>query len=220
MGEMFSRALRTDLLNDAREMAGGTTRVFLGIAGSPGSGKSTFAADLVAALGESAALVEMDGFHLGNNILDERSARDRKGAPDTFDVAGFALLLSALRESPETTRYAPVFSRTVDSSLGSARQIPSSARLIVVEGNYLLHDGAGWESIAPLLDTVWFLDPPQDVRVERLIERHRSFGMSEQAARDWALGTDQKNAHLIEQARPRASRLISDPFEADASHTV
>lgn len=206
------RVVTTDLLARGRELASGSHRVLLGVAGSPGSGKSTFAAEFVAAMGPIAALVEMDGFHLGNDILRARGARDRKGAPDTFDVVGFETLLSGLRDQPDLTRYAPVFSREVDSALGSAREIPAEARLIVVEGNYLLHDADGWERISPLLDSVWFLSPPEDTRVERLIERHRSHGMSERDARDWALGTDAVNARLIDRARHRADLVIADPF--------
>ena len=67
----------------------------LGITGAPGAGKTTLVAG-GARRGRAAdprlagrvAHVPMDGFHLPNAELDRLGRRDRKGAPDTFDVAG------------------------------------------------------------------------------------------------------------------------------------
>ncbi|WP_018602621.1 hypothetical protein [Mycobacterium sp. 155] len=50
-------------------------------------------AALVRALGPRAVLVGMDAFHLSNKELLRLQRRDRKGAPDTFDVAGYVSLL-------------------------------------------------------------------------------------------------------------------------------
>ena len=59
-----------------------------------------------------------------------------------------------------------------------------------------------------LLDAVWYLAPRDDVRHERLVRRHETFGKSPQQARDWALGTDERNAELIAATAPRADRVI------------
>ncbi|MCX5400564.1 nucleoside triphosphate hydrolase [Streptomyces sp. NBC_00102] len=72
-------------------------RRILGIAGPPGAGKSTLAAALVEALGGAAVLVPMDGFHLAGAELERLGRAARKGAPDTFDAAGYAALLRRLR---------------------------------------------------------------------------------------------------------------------------
>ena len=76
-------------------------RRLVAIAGAPTSGKSTLAERLVEELGPRAALVPMDGFHLDNRVLDERGLRPRKGAPETFDAAGFVRLVNALRQKDE-----------------------------------------------------------------------------------------------------------------------
>ena len=81
----------------ARELARAGERAILGLVGAPGGGKSTLAAALVAELGDAAVLVPMDGFHLAQTELVRLGTRDRMGAPDTFDAAGYVALLRRLR---------------------------------------------------------------------------------------------------------------------------
>ena len=107
------------------------------IAGPPGGGKSTVARAVVAELGERARLVPMDGFHLAQPELVRLGRRDRMGAPDTFDAAGYAALLQRLR-SDEPVVYAPEFRREIEEPIAGAIAIPKTAPLVVTEGNYLL----------------------------------------------------------------------------------
>ena len=60
----------------------------LGLVGPPGAGKSTLASALQAAWPGTSQVVPMDGFHLANVELQRLGRAGRKGAPDTFDVAG------------------------------------------------------------------------------------------------------------------------------------
>ena len=69
-----------DLVERARRLAGQGGRRILGITGAPGSGKSSLAGAVVAALAPAAVLVPMDGFHLANRELERLGRRDRKGA--------------------------------------------------------------------------------------------------------------------------------------------
>src|SRR5947208_15530858 len=115
----------------------GPSRVLVGIAGPPAAGKSTLAAALAAAvtvrLGRPAVEVSMDGFHLANAELERLRLADRKGAPETFDGSGFVHLLRRLRAAdPAEVVYAPVFSRVVNESIGSAAPIAPEVRLVVV----------------------------------------------------------------------------------------
>lgn len=71
-----------DLLARARRLPRDGRRAVLGVAGSPGAGKSTLAGHLVRELnggGEPwVAQVPMDGFHLADAELDRLGRRDRK----------------------------------------------------------------------------------------------------------------------------------------------
>jgi pantothenate kinase len=184
-------------------------RVLLGVAGSPGSGKSTFSACLADALGQDAAfVVPMDGFHLGNAIIDGTPLRQRKGAPDTFDVGGYLSLLQRLGRRDEDVVYAPDFRRTIDEPVAASLAIPASVPLIITEGNYLLNDDPRWQQVRAQLDEVWFIETPRDLRLARLVERHMLYGMERADAEAWANGPDAANARLIESTRSRADRVI------------
>lgn len=184
------------------------SRIVVGIAGAPGAGKSTVAAALVSGFGPDAALLPMDGFHLPQRTLIERGARERMGAPDTFDLAAFVAALEDVRAATAEIR-APGFDRTIEEPIPDAVVIPAAARIIVVEGNYLLHDAGGWERVAPLLDLALLVEVPQDLRLERLIARHVQFGKSPAGARTWASGPDESNARLIARGAPRADGVIA-----------
>ncbi|WP_104140964.1 nucleoside/nucleotide kinase family protein [Arthrobacter sp. ZGTC131] len=184
-------------------------RILLGVAGAPGSGKSTFAACLAEALGPGSALVvPMDGFHLGNAIIDGTPLKQRKGAPDTFDVGGYVSLLRRLALRDEEVVYAPDFRRSIDEPVAASIAVPAGVPLIITEGNYLLADGPQWQQVRSQLDEVWFVDTPRELRLSRLVERHMLFGMDRPAAEAWASGSDEANARLIEATRHRADRII------------
>ena len=200
----------TRLVERARRLAGPGERRILGITGAPGSGKSTLAAALIEALAPAAMLVAMDGFHFANKELERLGRRDRKGAADTFDAAGYVALLRRLRDPEDTLVYAPEFRREIEEPIACAVPVPREVPLIVTEGNYLLVDRGPWSPVAGLLDESWYLEPPDEVRVDRLVARHEAFGKEPAAARAWALGTDQRNAELIAQTRDRADLVVRD----------
>lgn len=193
---------------DARVAAGDGARLIVGIAGAPGSGKSTAAAALQDRLGIEAALVPMDGFHLANEQLERLGRRDRKGAPDTFDAAGYVALLARCREERDDTIYAPRFVREIEESLASAIAVPPSARVVLTEGNYLLLDADPWNALDRVIDVRYHLEVDQDVRLDRLIARHVAYGKSPDDARAWSLGPDEANARLIAASAHRADALL------------
>lgn len=183
-------------------------RVLLGICGSPGAGKSTFAKQLVEQFGGAAVVLPMDGFHLHDDELALLGRQDRKGAPDTFDVGGYVSLLRRIREHPEQTVYAPAFDRERELAVAGAIAVRPEHRLVVTEGNYLLHDAAGWHDVRPLLDETWFVDVEETLRVTRLVRRHVEHGRSPEAARAWVLSSDQANAELVESTRNEADLVV------------
>jgi pantothenate kinase len=164
---------------------------------------------LVEALGADAVLVPMDGFHLADAELDRLGRRDRKGAPDTFDAAGYVALLRRLREAGPDTVYAPHFDRGLEAAVAGSIAVPQHTPLVVTEGNYLLLDDEPWRQVRPLLHEAWFVAVDPALRVERLIARHVAHGRSPAAAMDWVLRSDEANAALVERTRERADLVVA-----------
>ena len=199
------------LLRRAAVLAGRPGRAILGITGPPAAGKSTLAHSLVAQLAPRAAYVPLDGFHLAHQLLVELGRVARKGAPDTFDAGGYAALLRRLRDPGEDVVYAPKFVREIEDSIANAIPVQPDVPLVITEGNYLLVPSGPWAGVSALLDEVWYLDLPEEVRLQRLIGRHMAFGRDAAEARSRATGSDQRNAVLIEATRERADLVISLP---------
>jgi pantothenate kinase len=193
----------TAAVERARGLAETGTRNILGIAGPPGGGKSTVARAVVAELGDQARLVPMDGFHLAQSELVRLGRRDRMGAPDTFDAAGYAALLRRLK-TDEPVVYAPEFRREIEEPIAGAIAVPKSVPLVVTEGNYLLL----WPEIKPLLDESWYVETDEELRVQRLIQRHVEFGKTPEYARAWVMRSDERNAALVAQTASKADHLV------------
>lgn len=183
------------------------TRVLVGIVGAPGAGKSTISEQLVHSLAPHAALLGMDGFHLSQSRLVELGRRQRMGASDTFDVDGFLAVLRDIRFGTGPV-LAPGFDRAIEEAVAGEITIPAAARIVIIEGNYLLHNAEGWEAVAGMLDTSFFVSVEHDLRLSRLIARHERFGKSADAAVAWATGPDEANARLIETTAARADHIV------------
>lgn len=190
-------------------LSGSNERVLIGIIGKPGAGKSTLSKFLMSKLPKQlVTVVPMDGYHLSNKVLKDLKRADRKGAPDTFDVAGFASLVKRIRSEQTQNIYYPIFDRAIEESIAAQGVVTSDTRVVIIEGNYLLHDAGGWEDIKDLLDESWMVDVDDDKRIARLISRHIAYGKEPEAAKAWAKGTDEANAQLIERGRSRADFVV------------
>jgi pantothenate kinase len=214
---MAAEPAPAQLLRRAAALADQPERAILGITGAPAAGKSTLAHQLVTQLSPRAAYVPLDGFHLAHQLLVELGRVARKGALDTFDAAGFVALLRRLRDPGEGVVYAPKFVREIEDSIANAIPVQPDVPLVVTEGNYLLVQSGPWADVAGLLDEIWYLDLPEEVRLQRLIDRHMSFGRDASEARARATGSDQRNAALIDATRERADLVISLPLDRDAN---
>lgn len=195
----------------------GGERVLIGIVGAPGSGKSTLAAavrDAVAGGSPplAAALVPMDGYHLAQRVLEDAGLAAIKGAPATFDAAGYVALLERLRDQrPDGAEvvYAPEFRRALEEPIAGAVPVTGEVPVILTEGNYLLGHESPWCRVQALLTQTWYLDVPEELRLERLVSRHIAFGRSPAEAGERATtGSDGRNADYVRSTRSRANVLL------------
>ncbi len=186
-------------------------RLVVALAGAPGAGKSTLAEKLVDLIAEDApglaAILPMDGYHFDNMLLDKLGRRARKGAPDTFDVAGFRHMLQRLRSDEEDAVAVPVFDRDIEIARAGARLIPRQARIIVAEGNYLLLGDAPWSDLSPLFDVTIRINVSEETLRERLEARWRGYGMSPADIRGKLEENDLPNGRLV-LARSRPADFV------------
>ncbi|TWD74851.1 ArgK protein [Kribbella amoyensis] len=193
-------------------LATSTRRAILGITGAPAAGKSTYAEELAAGLttsGHRVALVPMDGYHLAQSALEELGIADVKGAPHTFDGAGYAALLRRLRDRTGETVWAPRFHRELEDSIAAAIGVGPEIDLVLTEGNYLLLDQEPWATARGSVDEIWYLELDDDTRHARLTARHQHFGRSAQEAHDRTFGSDERNAQLIAATKHLATATLS-----------
>lgn len=138
----------------------------------------------------------MDGFHLDNAELDAMGLRHLKGAPQTFDVAGFVKLVCAVRAQADTLRY-PLFDRAQDKTLPDAGQLDRDVPIIVFEGNYLLLRDPSWSDLRDLFDLTVMLSVPMDELRDRLVARWLTYRLTHDQAVARAESNDIPNARLV-----------------------
>lgn len=190
--------------------AGNTRRVLVAIAGPPGAGKSTLAdkvAEALRARGESAEVLPMDGFHMDNAVLIEKGLLKRKGVPESFDVRAFVDIVRAVRAADQEV-LVPVFDRSREIAIASARIVSPEHRFIVIEGNYLLLNQGKWAELEGMFDYSIMLAPPIEVLEQRLWDRWKGYDLDDEAARAKVYGNDLPNGRLILENRRPADATV------------
>ncbi|MBN9306893.1 MULTISPECIES: nucleoside/nucleotide kinase family protein [unclassified Devosia] len=196
------------LRREAEALLAQPGRRVLGIAGGPGTGKSTMAQRLAAELGGVAAYVPMDGFHMKHAKLESLGTAADKGMPHTFEGAAFADFLMQLKAATADLA-GPGYSRKIEDVVDEAFVVPATTRLLVVEGNYLLLATAPWWRVRPLLDRAIFLAVPRELVRARLMKRHAEEGLFTEARnRAHIERVDLVNYDTVMRSRPRADIAI------------
>lgn len=197
-----------------------STRLLIGLVGVPGAGKTTLAAQIVATMNQSvgagtAVALGMDGFHLTKAQLalfaDPVAAFARRGAPWTFDAAGFVAALQMVRRAAGVCAATwPGFEHAIGDPIADATTIPAATRIVIVEGLYLLHDADGWQDVRGQLDECWYLDTPLPIAMDRLANRHmQAWGFTRQQAEQRIATNDGLNARLVADSAARADFFVS-----------
>ncbi|MBD9567576.1 nucleoside triphosphate hydrolase [Ensifer sp. ENS08] len=200
------------IANEILKRAAGAARFVVAIAGPPGAGKSTLAealAETLVAGGERAAVLPMDGFHMDNAVLEEKGLLPRKGSPETFDVRAFLSTVAAVRANDGEV-LVPVFDRSREIAIASARIVAPETRIILVEGNYLLLDEAPWDRLEGAFDFSIFINPGVAELERRLLQRWSDHGYDEEAAKRKALDNDIPNAHRVVDHQRAADLVLAD----------
>lgn len=178
--------------------AGG--RAFAFLAGPPGSGKSTLA-ELIRIAAEEQGLaldvVGMDGFHHRQDYLASHEAvvngrrvplTQVKGSPESFDLERLDAFLT--RSASEDVLW-PAYDRTIHDVVDD--RIPVTAPLVLLEGNWLLLDEPGWQSLRSHARLTIFVTAPVELLHERLVARKQAGGLSRQEAESFYRASDRHN---------------------------
>lgn len=174
----------------------------------PGTGKSTLSAFWQKLSTETPALVPlqtlpMDGFHQRNGWLDAHHLRQRKGAPETFDIIKLRDALMALREPGSCW---PEYSRTLHEPVEDAIRV--TAPVLIVEGNWLLLEDEGWRQLAEYCDLSVFIHASPEVLRRRLIDRKIRGGLTPEQASDFYAATDGPNVARVLKGSRRADIVL------------
>lgn len=216
------------ILLDAQLSTG--RRIVAGIAGVPGSGKSTVLAVLAELWrylqpGPGLAVMGMDGWHLTNSELDRRTFTmpdgttiplgRRKGSPPSFDAESLARTLYRIRYTDQDIPF-PVYDRNLHEPVPNAGGVSRQAKIVLIEGNYLLLDEGDWGPVTREIDLPMWLDIDPAVCRRGLIARHVAGGMPQDQAVAKYTENDRPNTDIALTGRPRAKWIL----RADRSHRL
>ena len=153
----------------------------IGIAGSVAVGKSTTSRVLQAILARwdnhpKVQLITTDGFLLPNATLKARNLMERKGFPESFDVAGLRDCLNAVKAGKRGVK-APVYSHIVYDIVKGESVVIDQPDILIVEGLNVLQIPQGQQVasqkpfIYDFFDFSIYIDAEAEVIREWYIER-------------------------------------------------
>lgn len=196
-------------------------RLIAGLAGIPGSGKSTFAAvlarlaDALLGMGRLMA-IGLDGWHWPNRVLDARTTldeqgravplRQRKGGPESFDVNS---LTAGIRElMTGRTVSLPVYDRRVHDPVAGGLAVGPGTSMLLLEGNFVLATAPPWDRVSHRLRPKLFLECDPQIARQRVIARHIQGGVSPDEAECKFDRNDRLNTSVVLTSEAQAEYRI------------
>jgi len=184
-------------------------RILVMLAAPPGAGKSTLLSFLEhLAHGQDGLgniqTIGMDGFHRRQEYLlshtvqrggEEIPMVKIKGAPVTFDLEH--LTESVKKVAAGEVCGWPVYNRLLHNPTENALTV--SGEIVILEGNYLLLDAAGWRELKNDADYTISVSAEEDCLRERLIDRRIKTGVDPEAAAQFVDFSDMPNVRLCLQ---------------------
>ena len=166
-------------------------RLVVFLAAPPATGKSTLAAFLAGLSQKLSCMpvqaVGLDGFHYHQDYILTHSVtfqdgrtlpmKQLKGSPETYDVVHFQEKLEALRHSDPLW---PVYDRRFHDVIED--QLPVTAPIVLIEGNWLLFQEGLWRKLAGQADYTIFIKAEERALKERLLQRKMTGGSTREEA--------------------------------------
>ncbi|MBI3931786.1 MAG: uridine kinase [Acidobacteria bacterium] len=188
--------------------------ILVGIAGGTGSGKTSFAHELLDRVGpERCVTIAQDAYYKdGSALTPEARAALNYDHPDAFDTS---LLVQDLRDLKAGR---PVPWLTYDHALYSRRVLPdplSPRPVILLEGILILAE----EPLRRMMDIKLFIDTDSDVRILRrlrrdLKERGRSFDSVE---RQYLDSVRPMHLEFVEPSKRYADLIVPEGAENEVA---
>ncbi|PLW11486.1 hypothetical protein PCANC_05425 [Puccinia coronata f. sp. avenae] len=132
---------------------------------------------------EISIVVSLDGWHYPRSVLDQfpdpEEAHRRRGAPETFDAAGYGAFVAALAMGTAGVLLAPEFSHAAKDPVADAIAVLPHHHLVILEGLYtLLQDGPHWAAASAHIHIPILVHALPDTAKNRLVNRHVQAGIS------------------------------------------
>lgn len=199
-------------LRSAFDRLQGDEQHWIGLAGAPGSGKTTVAEAMRRRLPGKITVIPMDGYHYYRAQLDAmedpREAHAQRGAPFTFAAKRF---VDELREARQRgSGLFPSFDHGVGDPVEKDIELRPGKQIVIVEGLYLLLDDPPWSSLKQeVFDVTWFLDVSLNECRRRVEDRHVETGLTRAEAQHRVSSNDGPNGELVRAASAgNASQIV------------